>query len=132
MFQEDVLQFDTLTLVKPDFRFTRVDLDLFLGDNFRIGPVIQIERGIQRKTRPTQAAVALRRHFHRIPTLNSKLALRQRQQLRGTAHAQRGTLFQILSRKIDLPRWENLLEGNLPLLHLFDAKEHMGEPRLSG
>src|ERR1035437_4404446 len=62
---EDILQFQAV-FVKSNFRFARVDLDLFLFGNIRGGPVIQIEFSFQRKASARQTTVALRHHFHGV------------------------------------------------------------------
>src|ERR1019366_3839224 len=122
---EDVLQLQAV-LVKSNFRFASVDLDLFLFRDIRGGPVVQIESSLQRKASARQTTVALRHHFHCITPPNAYLPARFRQQLGRTGGVQRGALLQVLTNELNLPGLENLVEADLTQLQLSDTKEHEG------
>jgi hypothetical protein len=118
LFPEDIVQFHSAILVKPNFRFTCGDLHLFGACDYRRRPVEQIEARVYGNPRSGKAAIALVSHFHRISTLDSDLALGVRQKFGRAGSAQRGCLLQALLAEIDFARSEGFVETNLSQVHL--------------
>ena len=67
-----------------------------------------------------------------ITALDPHLSVGMSQQFGLALRGKRRYLLQLFTREIDLPRLEGFVETNLAQLHLFDTKEHMGTPGLSG
>src|SRR5208283_1760044 len=58
LFAEDILQLQSATFIKSDFRLAFVNLNLFVARDVRRRLVKQVEAGIERMTRVHQAAIA--------------------------------------------------------------------------
>ncbi|HEX3743444.1 MAG TPA: hypothetical protein VHW09_05930 [Bryobacteraceae bacterium] len=132
LFAEDILQLQSATLVKANFRLALIDGNLFVASDHRSRLVKQIEPGVQRKTRIHQATIAGRRKFYGISALNANFPAGIFQRFGGADGMQRGNLLQIFTGEFDLPGLESFVETNLSQLHLSDTKEHIDTLGLSG
>ena len=68
--------------------------DFFFASDVGSGPVEEVEAGIQRKTRASQAAVALRFHLHAVSPFDANFTVPVLQQLGSAYRVQRGALRQ--------------------------------------
>src|SRR5579863_2674805 len=111
---QNIFQLQTASLVERDLRFALVDLHFVLPRRRCIlGPVEQIEIGVDRKPCGFQAPVAIRLDGHVEVTLHSNLSKRVTEEFRRALRVQGCGLSEPLVEILDLARGEGYVKPNL-------------------